>query len=47
MKSQDYWQIFMDTGAPEIYLLYHNALKAENTDVFDNNRPGTQGHGLQ
>ena len=47
MKSQDYWQIFLDTGAPEIYLLYQKALKAEITNVFDDNRPGSQGNSLQ
>ena len=47
MKSQDYWQIFLETGAPELYLLYNNARKMENSNVFDNSGSGSQSHGLQ
>ena len=47
MKSLDYWNLFLETGAPEAYLLYTNALKSEGNHVFDDpgNRPA--GHGLQ
>ena len=47
MKSNDYWQIFLETGAPEFYLLYNNARKMENTNVFDDQRPCTESHSLQ
>ena len=47
MTSQDYWQMFLETGAPELYLLYNNARKMENTNVFDNNGACDQSHGLQ
>ena len=47
MNSQDYWQMFLETGAPELYLIYNKARKMENTDVFDNNRSGDQGYNLQ
>lgn len=47
MRSQDYWQMFLETGAPELYLMYNNARKMENTNVFDNNRSCDQSHGLQ
>ena len=47
MTSQDYWQMFMETGAPELYLLYNNARKMENTHVSDNSGLGAEGHGLQ
>ena len=47
MKSQDYWQMFLETGAPELYLLFNNARKMENTHVLDNPGPGAQGHNLQ
>ena len=40
MKSVDYWSLFMETGAPEIYLMYHNARKLENKNVSDGPRPG-------
>lgn len=47
MNAQEYWQFFLETGAPEIYLLYNNARKMENTHVFDDSGPGASGHGLQ
>jgi len=47
MNSQDYWQMFLETGAPELYLLFNNARKTENSNVFDNPGPGTPGHSLQ
>ena len=46
MTSQDYWQIFLETGAPELYLLYNNARKMETTHVLDNAGPGVTGHSL-
>ena len=47
MTSQEYWQMFLETGAPELYLMFNNARKMENTNVFDNNGTGDQSHGLQ
>ena len=47
MNSQDYWQLFLDTGSPELYLLYNNARKLENGYVYDDSRPGLAGHSLQ
>ena len=47
MKSQDYWQLFLETGAPELYLMFHNARKMETTHVSDNKGTGTQSYGLQ
>lgn len=47
MTSQDYWQIFLETGAPEIYLLYNKALKMETSYVPDNTGTGTASHSLQ
>lgn len=46
MTSQDYWQMFIETGAPELYLLYSNTKKLENTNVFDNTSSGTPGYNL-
>ena len=47
MKSMDYWNLFMETGAPEAYLMYSKRLKWEERHVFEcpGNRP--QGNGLQ
>ena len=47
MTSQDYWQIFIETGAPEMYLLYNNAKKMEINHVFDDTGAGPTGHQLQ
>jgi len=47
MTSQDYWQMFLETGAPELYLLYHKAQKMENTNVLDSSGTGSAGHNLQ
>ena len=46
MKPLDYWQLFLETGAPELYLM-HKAMQVGGKDVSDDpgNRP--QSHGLQ
>ena len=35
MDSAFYWEIFMETGAPEIYLYYQEAKRAEEAYVSD------------
>lgn len=35
MDRQMLWQLFLDTGAPEIYLLYKNAQLTEDIHVLD------------
>ena len=47
MHSTDYWNFFLETGAPEYYLLYQNALKLEVNHVPDDPGHCAQGHGLQ
>lgn len=47
MNAQNYWQIFLETGAPEMYLLYNQARKMEKKDVFDDPGSGSAGYGLQ
>ncbi|MBR6596007.1 MAG: hypothetical protein IKK72_05510 [Oscillospiraceae bacterium] len=40
------WQLFLDTGAPEAYLLYKKQeAEEENVSEYSGNRP--QSHGLQ
>lgn len=46
MTSQDYWQIFLETGAPEMYLLYNSACKMEKCDVRENTGTGTESYSL-
>lgn len=47
MKANDYWQMFMETGAPEYYLLYNHAQKMENRHVLDHTGSGAAGDRLQ
>ena len=47
MNALDYWQLFMETGAPEAYLLYCRHLKTEEQHVFDHSGHRPQGNGLQ
>lgn len=47
MKVDGLWQVFMETGAPEMYLLYSAAKKAELKDVFNDQGPGASGIELQ
>lgn len=39
MDAQMIWQMFLETGAPEMYLLYNKARKMEENHVSDD--PGT------
>ncbi len=47
MRSEELWRSFLDTGAPELYLLYTQAKKREEPNVLDNIGPGTADHQLQ
>lgn len=47
MRSKDYWQAFVETGAPEFYTLYSQAKRLENSHVPDDQGAGAARHGLQ
>ena len=47
MNAQDYWQLFLETGVPEYYVLYSKAMKMEAGHVSDDSGVGAAGHGLQ
>jgi hypothetical protein len=47
MKAEEYWNMFMETGAPEMYLLYSSARRMENGNVLDDQGPGDTNHSLQ
>lgn len=47
MNSKDYWQIFLETGAPEFYLLYNSAKKMERSHVLDYAGTRSQSYNLQ
>lgn len=47
MNAPELWQLFLETGAPEIYMLYTKASKTEGIHVPDNTGSGAAGDGLQ
>ena len=47
MNSKDYWQVFLETGAPEFYLLYNYTQKMENLHVPDYQGTCSQSYNLQ
>ena len=46
MNATALWNAFLQTGAPELYLMYKQAVKMENGNVLDDTRPGDTGHTL-
>jgi len=34
MNSNDLWQVFWETGAPEMYLMYQKRRRQEEADVY-------------
>ena len=47
MNAKDYWTVFLETGAPEAYLLYSAALKTEGKYVPDHSGCRPENGGLQ
>lgn len=47
MNKQEMWDLFIETGAPEFYLLYNKARKMETTHVFDGSSFSSSCHSLQ
>ena len=47
MNAMDYWNLFLETGAPEAYLMYSKTLKLEERHVYDHPGHCPQGNGLQ
>ena len=47
MNAQDYWKIFLETGAPEMYLLYNLARRMEASDVCKDPGIGSASLGIQ
>ena len=41
MDSAFYWEIFLETGAPEIYLCYQKAKRSEEAYVSNSTGAGT------
>ena len=47
MKAENFWQMFIDTGAPEAYMLYHYLKRTEGLDVSEGSGDGFTGNPLQ
>ena len=47
MKANDFWQLFLETGAPEAYLMYSKQLKAEANYVYDDSGCRPESNRLQ
>lgn len=47
MNAKDYWSLFLETGAPEMYLLFNNARKSEESNVLECQGSGSACHNLQ
>ncbi len=47
MFATDYWRLFLETGAPELYLMYSNAKRMEGEYVSDSAGPGPESITLQ
>ena len=47
MNADNFWQVFLDTGSPEMYLLYSKAKKMEGLHVLDDQGFNSAGNKLQ
>ena len=47
MDAQAMWQMFLETGAPEMYLLYNKARKLEEANVLDDSGIGPESNSIQ
>ena len=46
MKSELCWQLFLETGSPEAYLMYNEAKRLESIHVPQYKGTGSSGHTL-
>lgn len=47
MNKEQLWLTFLETGYPEVYLLYNQARMMEEPNVSDSSWSGTSGNSLQ
>lgn len=47
MNASELWRLFLDTGAPEVYLMYNQARKLEASHVPDDTGTCAACYGLQ
>lgn len=46
MNAENSWKMFLETGAPEFYLMYSQAKRTEENYVFNSAGVGTAGYKL-
>ena len=44
MDAKEYWKLFLETGAPEIYVMYVGALKMEESHVSEHHSPSAKSY---
>lgn len=47
MDAKEYWQLFLETGAPEVYIMYAKVLKSEGSHVLEHHSLGFESQRLQ
>lgn len=47
MRAEDYWNLFIQTGSPEVYLMYNDARKLEMKHVCYNSGPCAESNTVQ
>ena len=47
MDAPSYWNLFLDSGLPEYYLMYSRAKAMEESHVFEHKGFGASGNALQ
>ncbi len=47
MNAELFWQVFLETGAPEAYLMFQKMRRMEDGNVSDNQGTGAQAYRLQ
>lgn len=47
MDAKNLWELFLETGAPEMYLLYNKARRMEALHASNNTRAGSSSYELQ
>lgn len=46
MNAETFWQLFLKTGSPEVYLMYNEARRLEQSHVPEYEGPGSSGHAI-
>ena len=47
MEANTFWQLFLETGAPEMYLLYNRVRNVGDGNVFDDSGTCATSHNIQ